>query len=205
MDRSGTVLKLKCSVGNLKLKRRRQWHLMDRVKKPAPVMTASKEETHENEHQSYNEVSFKKVQSEDKPNEDDGSTRSSSPVLSNRTLQESRRKAEKKFDAGHLAIQTSVTSNALQKISSPLQIPECHANPRLPLIADTHEESEGLYDHVLKVLLTEVNTNDSQTKLCSVMLATAVVVSLHSSGMLHHETMDNITLTLMYLITSECI
>lgn len=77
MDRSGTVLKLKCSVGNLKLKRRRQWHLMDRVKKPAPVMTASKEETHENEHQSYNEVSFKKVQSEDKPNENDGSTRSS--------------------------------------------------------------------------------------------------------------------------------
>lgn len=112
---------------------------------------------------------------------------------------------KKKFDAGHLAIQTSVTSNALQKISSPLQIPECHANPRLPLIADTHDESEGLYDHVLKVLLTEVNTNDSQTKLCSVMLATTVVVSLHSSGMLQHETMDNITLTLMYLITSECI
>lgn len=97
MDRCETVLKLKCSVGNLKLKRRRQRHLMDRVKKPAPVMTAFKEETHENEHQSYNEVSFKKVQSEDKPNEDDGSTRSSSPVLSNRTLQESRRKAEKKI------------------------------------------------------------------------------------------------------------
>lgn len=97
MDRCETVLKLKCSVGNLKLKRRRQRHLMDRVKKPAPVMTAFKEETHENEHQSYNEVYFKKVQSEDKPNEDDGSTRSSSPVLSNRTLQESRRKAEKKI------------------------------------------------------------------------------------------------------------
>lgn len=97
MDRCETVLKLKCSVGNLKLKRRRQRHLMDRVKKPAPVMTVFKEETHENEHQSYNEVYFKKVQSEDKPNEDDGSTRSSSPVLSNRTLQESRRKAEKKI------------------------------------------------------------------------------------------------------------
>lgn len=55
MDRSGTVLKLKCRVGNLKLKRRRPRHLMDRVKKPSPVMTVSTEETQENEHQSDSE------------------------------------------------------------------------------------------------------------------------------------------------------
>lgn len=64
MDRSGTVLKLECSVGNLKLKRRRPRHLMDRVKKPSAVMTASTEETQENEHLSDSEVSFKMVQRE---------------------------------------------------------------------------------------------------------------------------------------------
>lgn len=101
MDRSGTVLKLKCSVGNLKLKRRRPRHLMDRVKKPSAVMTASTEETQENEHLSDSEVSFKMVQREGEPNEDEATRRSSSPVLLNRTLQGVGGRLKEFFDAGH--------------------------------------------------------------------------------------------------------
>lgn len=97
------------------------------------------------------------------------------------------------FDAGHLAaIQTSVTSKALPKITFPLQIPECHANPRLSLTADTHDENEDFYDHVFKILLAEVKTEDIHTNLCSAMLATAVVVASYTSRMLLHETMETI-------------
>lgn len=92
----------------------------DRMEKPSPVMTASTEETQENEHQSDSEVSFKMVQREGEPNEDEASTRSSSPVLSDRTLQGVGERLKEFFDAGHFAaIQTLVTSKQLAFCSNP--------------------------------------------------------------------------------------